>query len=36
MYLPNNKPMTLQTILYTKQCNTLSINDLVGGVLRNV
>ena len=35
MYLPDTNLITLQMISINKQCNTLNINSLVGGVLRS-
>ena len=31
MYLPNTKPLALQTVYSNKQCNALNINNLGGG-----
>ena len=36
MYFPNTKPLALQVNYNNKQCNTLNINDLGGGVLRDL
>ena len=36
MYLPDTKSMVLQTNYGSKQCNTLNINDLGGGITRHV